>query len=169
MLQYDQREAVKCSPFVKASLIVSKNPSQIKLWELMETNGMACHCRRHHVLCLVSLLLGQLVAGGPRILCELAEQSHSGKGHTCSTVPAQTGKQRRKKPTCPMSSKTSWRSGLLLRADLQAWTPKKSLKMSVCNWKMPRAMVCKSQASLQNVRRHFKVAELSWHKGVIYT
>lgn len=35
--------------------------------------------------------------------------------------------------------------------------------------KMPRAMVCKSQASLQNVRRHFKVAELSWHKGVIYT
>lgn len=33
------------------------------------------------MLCLVPLLLGQFVAGGPGILCELAEQSHTGKGH----------------------------------------------------------------------------------------
>lgn len=131
--QYDQREAVKCPPFLKSNLIVSKNPSQKKLWELMETNDMPCHCRRHRVLCLVPLLPRQFVAGGSGILCELAEEIHTGKGHTCSTVPAQPGTQRRKKPTCPMSSRTSWKSGLLLRADLQEWTPIKSLKMSMCN------------------------------------
>lgn len=170
--QYDQREAVKCPPFVKSSLIVSKNPSQKKLWELMETNDMACHCRRHCVLCLVPLLLGQFVAGGSGILCELAEESHIGKGHTCFTVPAQPGMQRRKKPTWPMSSRTSWKSGLLLRDDLQEWTPTKSLKCLCVIRKMLWTMVCKSQASLQNVRRHFKVAELSWHLcllWVIYT
>lgn len=51
----------------------------------METNDTSCHCGGHRVLCLVPLLLGWYVAGGPWILRELAEQSPGGGGHT---IPA---------------------------------------------------------------------------------
>lgn len=47
--------------------------------------------------------------------------------------------------------------------------PKNPLKCLYIIRKMSWTTVCKSQVFLQTARRYFKVAELSWHKGVIYT
>lgn len=157
-------------PFVRPSLIVSKNPSRRKVlrtdgnqWQGLSPWGASCAlpgASAPHAVC------GQWPLD-PVWTCRAKPQRRRTYWLCC---PSPAWKAEEEEANLPLVLQDLLQKGVTAKGWPEKHKcPKNPLKCLYVIRKMLWTMVCKSQVSLWTAKRHFKVAELSWRKGVIYT